>query len=70
MSRIWNKKKKEMVELKSDNMSCTEKSIARQYTDKSFERYNRGKKTKKLKENIQNIEKSVVEYQSKKDKYI
>jgi len=60
-----------MVELGSSSMPHRGKSTAGWHVDRDSEKHsNRGDWSKKYQKNIQNIEKDVVEYWSRKSRYI
>ena len=70
MSRMQNRKKETMVELRSGGIPHRGKNAVGQYINRGSEKCsNRGDWPKEYQENIQNVERGVIEYWSRKGKY-
>ena len=68
--RMQDRKEKTIVELKSGSAPHRGKSAAEQYVDRDSEKYsNKEGWPKRCQENIQNVERDVVEYWSRKSRY-
>ena len=68
--RIQDRKEETIVELGSGSMSYKGKNIAEWYMNRDFKKHsNRGGQPKGYQENVQDIERSVVEYWSGKGRY-
>ena len=71
MFRMQDKKKETIVKLGSSSIPYRKKSTARQRMNRNSKKYNkREDQPKEYRKNIQDIERSMVEYWSKKGRYI
>ena len=70
VSGIQDRKEKTIVELGSGSIFYRGKGAAGQHTDRSSKKYStRGGQAKRYQKNVQNIKKSMAEYQSRESGY-